>query len=136
MVTSLMLDMKTPSTKNDYQPWQMEKFIQILDKTKSLPTIIILDQVFISPREIWRGMVKINVEKGWLRGILPLLFAKWKKIAFIVNHEPINWTWGWQTKSLEVLTFHPVSISFCHPAFLLQCLQGLSCLFCLAFTPV
>lgn len=64
MITPLMPDIKTTSTKNDYQPQQMEKLIQILNKAKSLPIINILDPVLVSPRGIWRGMVKIIVEKG------------------------------------------------------------------------
>lgn len=64
MITPLMPDIKTTSTKDDYQPQQMEKLIQILNKAKSLPIINILDPVLVSPRGIWRGMVKIIVEKG------------------------------------------------------------------------
>lgn len=77
IITSLMPDIKSPSTQNDYQPCQLEKLSQILSKTKSLPTIIILDPVFLSSRENWRGMVKINGEKGdWEDSASPLCQMK------------------------------------------------------------
>lgn len=66
----------------------------------------------------FKGKLERNGEDKWREGvaeILPLLSAKWKKIACIVNHQPIYWAWGWQPKSLGVLTFHPGSefLSFC-----------------------
>lgn len=135
MITTLMSDIKHPQPKKDFQPCQVEKCIQILNKAESSNHCHSRSSACK-----FKGKMERNGEDKWREGVTKRHSAsslcQMKENYLLSKPSTHQLNLGLAAKKMGVLPFHPVSVSFQHSAFLLQCLQGLSCLFCLAFTPI